>query len=152
MKGFKNAFSFDLGIPLVGICSRKIIGQMQNGIPLSIFVTALFLKWHWVGNLLLPGFCVEGQTFLESFWNPLHAPPQGKRSNLLGCAQGSAASVLALRVTLPAENLSSLALCQMQLLWGRPPHTGEVFQLYLCLSRKLLNSRYCVRNLIGLHH
>lgn len=59
-----NAFSFDFGIPLPEICSKKIIGHMQKGINVSIFTATLFLKWHCVDNVLLPGFCVEGQPLL----------------------------------------------------------------------------------------
>lgn len=52
---------------------------MQNGIPLSIFIAALFLKWHWVSNLLMP-FCVEGQPLLESSQALVHCAlhPRGK--------------------------------------------------------------------------
>lgn len=64
MKRFRNAFSFDLGIPLLEIGSKKTIGQTQKGVNLSIFTAALLIKWHWVGKLPLPGFCVEGQPLL----------------------------------------------------------------------------------------
>ena len=155
MKDFKDAFSFDLGIPLLGICSKKIIGQMQKGKNLSIVITALFLKWHWVGNLLLPGFRVGGQPLLEYFQPLFHRRPlpRGK----------GAACLVVVRALLPLfSHFASFYLQSMCPHWlpARCSFYGEglltvgkpaVFQLYLCPSRKRINSRYPVRSLMGLH-